>query len=102
MLGVKIIDLDVGIGDVFAGASARRRDGVTRNRILAEIDLGGSCACESLMRSDEGVVSESEGESLLELVENERLECFEREALFQRSPQPFDEHGGGSRARGRC
>ncbi len=70
MLGVKIIDLDLGIGDVLTGASARRWDGVTRNRILAEVDLGGSCASETLMGPEKSVMLESEGESSFELVEN--------------------------------
>ncbi len=48
------------------------------------------------MGSEEGVVSEAERESSLELVENERLECLERKALFQRSPQTFDECDGTS------
>ena len=59
--GIKIVDLDLGIGDVLTGASARRWDGVTGNRIVPDVDLGGSCACETLMGSDEGVVSESVG-----------------------------------------
>ena len=29
LLGIKIVDLDLEIGDALAGASARRRDGVT-------------------------------------------------------------------------
>ena len=73
-------DLDLGIVDVLTGPSARRWDGVTGNRIVPEVDLGGSCASETLMGSEEGVVGESEGESLLELVENERLESLERKA----------------------
>ena len=94
MLGVKIIDLDLGIGDVLTGPCARRWDGVTGNRILPEVDLGGGRACETLMRSNEGVVKESECESSFELVENERLESLERKALFQGSPQSFDECNG--------
>ena len=46
------------------------------------------------MGSEDGVVSESEDESLLELVENERLESHERQVLLQGSPQTFDECDG--------
>ena len=46
------------------------------------------------MGSAEGVVSEAEGESLVELVEDERLESHERQALLQGSPQTFDECDG--------
>ena len=46
------------------------------------------------MGSEDGVVSEAEGESLLVLVENERLESLERQALFQGPPQTFDECDG--------
>ncbi len=46
LLGIKIVDLDSGIGDVLTGPCARRRDGVTGNRIVPEVDLGGGRACE--------------------------------------------------------
>ncbi len=100
LLGIKIADLYLGNVDVFTGASTRRRDGVTRNGMVPEVDLGGGCTCEPLMGSDEGVVSEAESESLLELVENERFVCLERKALFQRSPQSFDECNGTGFANG--
>lgn len=57
--------MDLGNVDVFTVASARRRNGVTRNWIVPEVDLGRGCTCEPLMGSDEGVVSEAESESLL-------------------------------------
>ncbi len=100
LLGIKIADLYLGNVDVFTGTSTRRWDGVTRNGIVREVDFRGGCASEALMGSDEGVVSESESESLLKLVENERFESLECKALFQRSPQSFDECDGTGFANG--
>ncbi len=51
-------------------------------------------AAETLMGPEKSVVMESECESLLELVEHKRLESLERKALFQGSPQSFDECDG--------
>ncbi len=97
MLGIKIIDLDWGNVNVLSGPCARWWDGVLANWLLREVDLGRGRAAETLMGPEKNVGMESECESLLELVENERLESLERKALFQGSPQSFDKcDGAGS------
>lgn len=49
-LRIKIVGLDLEIGDALAGASARGWDGVTGNGILPEVDFG-----ELRLRAPDGV-----------------------------------------------
>ena len=78
-------------GDVVGRAAARRSHCACGRRDQPEVNLGGSCSVETLMRTQRRVVKEPELDLALKVAKSKRRHELQVEHFFERAPEALDD-----------